>query len=291
MTKWWGRGMRPPNDLDAPARAAIRRVLEKPMFELIPLPNALEQAKHLPAGATVSVSASPARGMDATLDLAEDLRRMDFDVVLHLSARLTADRAHLARTLERLDRLHITRVFVIGGDGEESTEFDDALSLLTAMDEISHNLTDIGIACYPEGHAVIPASALGQALLDKQPLASSMTTQMCFLGKTIVDWLADQRKAGVTLPVSLGMPGVADRLRLLRISARIGVGDSIRFLSKNTGVVARFVRPGSYNPGELLEELGSELDDPTYGIAGVHIFTFNSCDSTENWRRRYLEEL
>jgi methylenetetrahydrofolate reductase (NADPH) len=283
--------MRPPNYLDAPARAAIRRVLEKPIFELIPLPNASEQAKHLPAGATVSVTASPTKGMDATLDLAEDLRRMNFDVVPHLSARLTADRAHLARMLERLDRLHITRVFVMGGDGEPLGEFDDALSLLTTMDEIDHNLAEIGIAGYPEGHAIIPASALSQALLDKQPVASSMTTQMCFRGETIVDWLAEQRQAGVTLPVSLGIPGVADRLRLLRISARIGVGASIRFLRKNTGAVARFVRPGSYNPAEMLEELGSELDDPTNGIAGVHIFTFNSCDSTENWRLRYLEEL
>jgi len=283
--------MSPPNYLDAPARAAIRRVLEKPTFELIPLPNALKQAKHLPAGATVSVTASPAKGMEATLDLAEQLRGMGFEVVPHLSARLIADRAHLARMLERLDRLQITRVFVVGGDGEESAEFGDALSLLDAMDEISHNLTQIGVACYPEGHAFIPALALTQALLDKQPLVSSMTTQMCFLGKTIVNWLADERKAGVNLPVILGMAGVADRLRLLRISARIGVGDSIRFLRKNTGLVGRFVRPGSYNPADMLEELGSVLDDPTYGIAGVHIFTFNSCDSTENWRRRYLEEL
>jgi len=283
--------MTPPNYLDAPARAAIRRVLEKPVFELIPLPNALEQAKHLPAGATVSVTASPAKGMDVTLDFAEDLRRMDFDVVPHLSARLTTDRAHLARMVERLDRLHITRVLVMGGDGEPLGEFDDALSLLTTMDEIGHNLAEIGVAGYPEGHAVIPASALSQALLDKQPVACSMTTQMCFRGKTIVDWLADQRQAGVTLPVSLGIPGVTDRLRLLQISARIGVGASIRFLRKNTGAVARFVRPGSYNPAEMLEELGAELDDPTNDIAGVHIFTFNSCDSTENWRRRYLEEL
>jgi len=195
---------------DAPARAAIRRVLENPLFELIPVKNALAQAKHLPDGATVSVTASPAKGMDATLDLAEALQQLGFAAVPHLSAKLIADRTHLEQMLDRLNRLGITRVFVMGGDGEEPSEFYDGLSLLTAMDEIGHNLSEIGIAAYPEGHAVIPASALGRALLDKQPLASSMTTQMCFRGKTIVDWLADQREAGITLPVSLGMPGVAD---------------------------------------------------------------------------------
>jgi methylenetetrahydrofolate reductase (NADPH) len=276
---------------DAPARAAIRRVLKNPLFELIPVKGALEQAKHLPNGATVSVTASPAKGMDATLDLAEALQQLGFTVVPHLSAKLVVDRTHLERMLDRLNRLGIARVFVMGGDGEEPSEFYDGFSLLTAMDEIGHNLSEIGIAGYPEGHAVIPASALSMALLDKQPLASSMTTQMCFRGKTIVDWLADQRKAGITLPVSLGMPGVADRTRLLKISARIGVGGSMRFLRKNTGVVGRFVRPGSYNPAELLEQLGSALDDPILGIDGVHIFTFNSCESTEGWRRQYLAEL
>lgn len=276
--------------LDAPARAAIRRVLTNPLFELIPLKNVLDQAKYLPDGAMVSVTASPAKGMDATLDLVEDLQQMGFDVMPHLSARLITDRAHLERILDRLDRLRITRVFVMGGDGDPS-EFFDSLSLLMAMDEIGHDLTEIGIAAHPEGHTVISTAALDQAILDKEPYASSMTTQMCFQGAAIADWLKSQRSAGVSLPVMLGMPGVADRRRLLKISARIGVGDSIRFLRKNSGVVAHFVLPGSHNPAELLEELGSTLDDPTIGIQGVHIFTFNSCDTTENWRRQYLAEL
>lgn len=140
--------------LDAPARAAIRRVLTNPLFELIPLKNVLDQAKYLPDGAMVSVTASPAKGMDATLDLVEDLQQMGFDVMPHLSARLITDRAHLERILDRLDRLRITRVFVMGGDGDPS-EFFDSLSLLMAMDEIGHDLTEIGIAAHPEGHTVL----------------------------------------------------------------------------------------------------------------------------------------
>jgi methylenetetrahydrofolate reductase (NADPH) len=273
------------------ARGAIRRVLESPLFELIPLKNVLAQARHLPNGATVSVTASPAKGMDATLELADALQDLGFAVIPHLSARLVADRSHLERILKRLHDRDMRRIFLVGGDADQPGEFFDGLSLLEAMDDIGHGITSIGIPSYPEGHAVIPEPLLDRALLDKQGHADSMTTQLCFSGDAITDWLGRQRSAGVTLPVTLGMPGATDRLRLLKISARIGVGDSIRFLRKNVAAAARFVLPGSYNPAELLEELGERLDDPLLDVRGVHIYTFNSCDTTEEWRQRYLEAL
>jgi len=270
--------------------AGIRRVLQNPIFELIPLKNALDQAKFLPDGATVSVTASPAKGMDATLDLAEQLHDMGFDVVPHLSARLTSDRAHLERMLDRLDTLEVTQVFVVGGDGDGPGEFHDGLSLLVAMNDIGHDMT-VGVAGYPEGHAFIPDAALERALSDKQRYAASMTTQMCFSGDAIARWIPQQRANEIRLPVILGIPGVTNRLRLLKISARIGVGDSIRFLRKNASTAARFVQPGNSNPAELLESLGHRLDDPLMNIEGVHIYTFNSCDTTEAWRQQYLDEL
>jgi methylenetetrahydrofolate reductase (NADH) len=270
--------------------AAIRRVLQNPIFELIPLKNVLDQAKFLPDGATVSVTASPAKGMEATLDLSEQLQDMGFDVVPHLSARLISDRAHLERMLGRLDTLDVTQVFVVGGDGDEPGEFYDGLSLLVAMNDIGHDMT-VGVAGYPEGHAFIPDAALGRALSDKQRYAASMTTQMCFSGDVIAGWIPQQRADEIRLPVILGIPGVANGLRLLKISARIGVGDSIRFLRKNVSTAARFVKPGNSNPAELLESLGRRLDDPLMNIEGVHIYTFNSCDTTEAWRQQYLDEL
>ena len=41
------------------------------------------------------------------------------------------------------------------------------------------------------------------------------------------------RASGVTLPVHIGLPGVADLTKLLTISGRIGVADSARYLKKN----------------------------------------------------------
>lgn len=272
-------------------RAAIRRVLEHAKFELIPLKNVLDQAAFLPQGATVSVTASPTKTLEDTWDLAAELQQRGFDVIPHLSARMTRDRSHLEKLLARLEELDIARIFLVGGDATEPGAFFDAPSLLHAMEEMGHHLTEIGITAYPEGHAVIPDEALRQALHDKQPHASYMTTQMCFDPEAITGFISTARSDGISLPVHLGLPGVADRLKLIQISARIGVGQSVRFLSKNRGLVRKFIKPGGYTPDELLDRLGPALTDPVSAIEGLHIYTFNQCETTERWRQEYLSRL
>ena len=118
-----------------------------------------------------------------------------------------------------------------------------------------------------------------------------MTTQMCFDPGAIAAWLAGRRAEGITLPVWIGLPGVAELHKLMLISARIGVADSKRFLAKNTRLVGRLVRPGGYSPNGLMEGLAPTLADPTADIRGLHIYTFNQVESTEAWRRRYLDTL
>lgn len=271
-------------------KATIRALLEDFTYELIPLSNALPQAEFLPEGARVSVTASPAKGMQATVDLALELQQRGFDVIPHISARLTQDRAELASILKQIDDAAIKKAFVVGGDADPPGEFFDGLAALQAMDEIGHDLV-LGIPSYPEGHNFISDDAIESALTDKQPYASYMTTQICFTPVTIVDWIARQRTRGVRLPVSIGIPGVAELRKLIAISARIGVGDSLRFISKNTGLVGKLVRPGGYSPDDLIIGLSDALADPDADIIDFHCYTFNQVETTEAWRHDMLESM
>ncbi len=272
-------------------REAIRNVLENATFELIPLKNALEQAAYLPPGATVSVTASPAKPLEATIDLAAALDARGFDVIPHLSARMVRDADHLAGIVARLEQLRIRRIFVIGGDAEEAGAYFDAGAVLRALAEMGAEFDGVGIGAYPEGHHIFDDETARLALHDKQPFATSMTTQMCFDGEAISSWLEKMRADGIELPVIIGIPGVADRLKLMRISTRIGVGRSVKFLSRHRGLVRAFVEPGGYSPDELLEDMAATLADPAADIVGVHIYTFNEVETTERWRREYLASL
>ena len=160
------------------------------------------------------------------------------------------------------------------------------------MAEIGHPLAEIGIPAYPQGHAFIADAPLLEALRAKAAFASYMTTQLCFDPNAIAAWLAARRAEGITLPVHLGLPGVAEPQRLLAISARIGVADTHRFLVKNTRFIARLIRSGGfYRPDGLLEGLAPLIADPANGIVDLHLYTFNAVDVTERWRTAYLERL
>lgn len=278
--------------LDAPAREAMTAVLSAPTFELIPLKNVHDQAAFLPAGATVSVTASPAKGIEATLNLSAALAAQGFHAIPHLSARMIRDRSHLADVLARLKAASIDRAFVVGGDAEDPGEFLDGLSLLRAMAELGDAPSDIGVPCYPQGHAVIPQPALLQALRDKAAFASYMTTQLCFDAVAIRVFITARRAEGIALPVKIGIPGVAEIAKLLSISARIGVKDTGRFLSKNVRFVSELLTSGGiYRPTGLLEKLAPVLADPAADVIDLHVYTFNQVESTEAWRGGYLAAL
>jgi methylenetetrahydrofolate reductase (NADPH) len=278
--------------LSAAQAAALARVLQAPTFELIPLKNSLDQAAYLPAGATVSVTASPAKGIEATVALCEQLQARGFRAVPHVSARMIRDRAHLVDLIAWLEGAGVDRAFIVGGDAKEPGAYPDGLALLREMAEIRHPLSEIGIPGYPQGHAFIADGPLLEALRAKAAFASYITTQLCFDPTAIARWLAARRAEGITLPVHVGVPGVAEPQKLLAIAARIGVADTHRFLVKNVRFVTRLVRSGGfYRPDGLLEGLAPYAADPAAAIVSLHLYTFNAVAATEAWRHDFLSKL
>ena len=268
---------------------ALLRGLEHPRYEIVPVGGAREQAVRLPAGAEVSVTCSPTLGIGSTLSLAEDLHGQGYGVVPHLAARLIESEAHLKEVLRRLEWSGLRDVFIVGGDSKvPAGPFASGLELLEAMADSGSGIERVGVPAYPEGHPLVPKGELMRALLAKQPFASYVVTQICFDPGKILGWLAEARRGGLKLPVYAGVPGVVDRRKLLRISLKIGLGDSVRFLKKQTGLTGRLLRPRGYSPDALIEGLSPYVGDPEYGLRGFHINTFNHVEETEEWRRRML---
>jgi methylenetetrahydrofolate reductase (NADPH) len=110
---------------------------------------------------------------------------------------------------------------------------------------------------------------------------------MCFDGATIRTWLKAERAKGFTTPINLGLPGVVDRAKLMSMGMRLGIGQSMRYLSKNKSTITRMFAPGGYDPTKLLADLAGDAD--ALGITGIHSFTFNSTADTAKWATAILE--
>jgi methylenetetrahydrofolate reductase (NADPH) len=271
--------------LDADGSAALARVLADPTFEMIPLKNVREQAAALPRGAAVSVTASPAKGIEATVELAIELEGSGLRAIPHLSARMIRDRAHLAALLSRLRDAGIDRAFVVGGDADEPGEFLDGLSLLRGMADLGQAPSELGCPCYPQGHPDIPDEALAQALRDKAPFVQYMTTQLCFDPKAIASFVAARHAEGIDLDVKLGIPGVAEIPKLMSISARIGVKDASKFVLRNYRFVGQLLKSGGiYKPSRLVQDLAPVISDQGARVIGLHVYTFNNVPATVAWR-------
>ena len=274
-----------PVDYAIAQKSELARVLTDPTFEVIPLKNALEQSAAIPRGRTVSVTASPGKTIEATVEVAAELEASGLCAIPHIAARMIRDRAHLVALLDRLDEAGIDRAFVVGGDADEPGEFVDGLSLLRAMADLGRLPRELGCPCYPQGHPDIPDEALIRALFDKAEFVQYMTTQLCFDPKAIGSFIAAQRAQGIDLPVKLGVPGAAEIPKLLSISARIGVKGASKFVLRNTRFVGALLRSGGiYRPNQLMRELAPLIGDPAANVLGLHVYTFNNVSATEEWR-------
>jgi methylenetetrahydrofolate reductase (NADPH) len=137
---------------------ATLEALAQARFELIPVEGAAERAAHLPKGTTVTITCSPARGIECPLLVGKKLVEMGLRVVPHISARLVANRTHLEGIVCRLDDLGVREIFVIGGDAREPAgPFSGAFDLLCAMDGLGHAFEHIGIGGTPRA---IPSSPM-----------------------------------------------------------------------------------------------------------------------------------
>lgn len=269
---------------------SLTQLIERSRYEVIPLGGALEKVlEFVPNDVVLTVTVSPVKGLEPSFELAEAFAREGYTVVPHLSARLVRDRVHLGEIVARLAGIGAREVFVVAGDAAEAAgSYEGAAPLLRDLDELGRPFERIGITGYPETHPLIDDATVVRAMAEKAPHASYIATQICFDSKVTARWIDEVWESGIRLPIYVGIPGAVQRAKLLRVSTRIGIGESIRFLRKHGTFVTRFLQPGGFSPDRLINGLGPVLTGTEGKLAGFHIFTFNDVEETEAWRQRKL---
>ena len=273
----------------AGSSAAVATLLRNARYEVIPT-KTIEQTvvESLPKDVQVTVTASPTKGIETTVELAERLAGHGFTVVPHLSTRLIRDAGHLAELVQRCRAAGIRDVFMPAGDADPPAGvYDAALPALVDLHALGDPFPRVGITGYPESHPSIDDDVTVQAMWDKRSYASYVVSNLCFDPATISEWVKRVRRRGIALPIQIGLAGPVERTKLLSMASKVGVGQSTKFLTQHASWFARLAAPG-YSPQRLLAKVAREVGAGERGVAGLHIFTFNQVAETERWRQHLL---
>ncbi len=279
---------------DPVSSPAMRELVTNLHYEVVPMKSIEPAIEALPPNAHVSVTCSPAKGIAVTQEYTERLIGLGHHPIPHFAARMVEGPDHAAKLAGWLREHELDEVYVIAGDAPEPAgPYEGALAFIRDLIDNDPGVRRIGISGYPDGHAMIPPEVVEEQLHAKQALITEaglggwVSTQMCFDTDLIRSWLETERAAGLTFPVRLGVPGVVDRARLMTMGTRLGIGTSLRYLSKNRSTVMQLMAPGGYDPTDMVVAFADDARE--LGIEALHSFTFNAVDDTRKWQEAIVD--
>ena len=239
---------------------------------------------------------SPSRSCPATnyrhnVETAAALRRAGFNPVPHIAAREMASRDALDDFLARArGEADVSRILLIAGDVAaargpfKSTRDVCASGLIEA-----HGIASVSVAGHPEGHPYLelPDALNGlKAWRDwgrRTGVRVDVVTQFCFESAPILQWIAELDRAGIDLPVIVGLAGPATPATLTKFALRCGIGNSMRALRAQIGRFGRLLT--DTGPDDVVRGLRCAPAAATASIAGFHLFPFGGLRKAGDWLR------
>jgi methylenetetrahydrofolate reductase (NADPH) len=122
-----------------------------------------------PGSNRIYLSAIPTHPLSDLVDFAANVRAAGFEPVPHLAARNLESTDALDDLLARLStEANVRRVLVIAGDRDSPRgPFASAIEVIESGLLQRHDIADVGISGYPEGHPRITTDVLDRALAAK----------------------------------------------------------------------------------------------------------------------------
>jgi methylenetetrahydrofolate reductase (NADPH) len=245
---------------------------------------------YLPPNTSINVTFLPGSNIDDTVNVSRRLYKEGFKPVPHLAARNFKNQKSLEQCLEQLTTLaNVEEVLVIGGGLNAALgPYHSSMQILDSGLLEKYSIKKVGIAGHPEGSPDISDLEVEQALHDKNSWARSsnikvyIATQFCFEATTIIDWENRINKKGNTLPIHIGLPGLATLKTLLKFAQLSGIGPSMRVLTRQTKNLAKLVM--NQEPDIVVSELASYVkSNPDSLIKQVHFYPFGGLGKTASW--------
>jgi len=279
-----------------PRNGALEALLQGFSIEVMPRTAAkvADFRALLPAGTRIYLAHIDGTPFDDMLATARRLSQQGFAVMPHFPARLIRDRTTLAEWIDRYrQEAGIDQALVLaGGISQPQGAFDNSMELLDTG--LFDDFARIHVAGHPEGNRDVAPDGAQAVLLDalrwkqdfarRKGLEMAIVTQFCFESRPVINWADSLTKAGIALPVHIGVAGPAKLQTLIRFAIACGVGPSLRVLQKRARDVRKLLLP--FAPDDFLNDIAAhKATHPEFNISRVHFFPLGGIKAATEWAR------
>jgi methylenetetrahydrofolate reductase (NADPH) len=244
----------------------------------------------LQPGTVVFVTFLPGSDFNDTVATVKRLFADGMKPVPHFAARSIPNVKFFEENLKILQgEAKVEEALLIGGGVNNPVgDFSDSMQVLRTDLFQKYGIRKIGIAGHPEGSPDIKPEEVTKALLAKNAYAKEhgidmyITTQFCFEADPIIAWDKRIRAEGNTLPIHIGIPGLATIKTLLAHATACGIGPSMRIITRQAANIAKLMT--TRQPNKLVRDLANyQANDPQCSINQVHLYPLGGMAKSAKW--------
>ena len=237
----------------------------------------------------IYVTFLPNEDMNKVIDTSRKLRDEGYDVIPHLPARSIANYHELEKYVRALSEdCGCSKILVIGGGGKQKGDITSSIEILETDLLSKYKFKEVGLAGHPEGNPDVKQHDLDNAIIQKNQFSKKadfkmyLATQFFFEAKSLKKWELHLMSLNNKLEIHAGIPGPATLKTLLSYATSCGIGNSIRFLSKQALNITKLATTRS--PDKLIFDLaGYQLENPETKFKKIHFYAFGGIKKTSDW--------
>ena len=237
----------------------------------------------------IYVTYLPDEDMNKVTNTAKKLTLEGYSVIPHLPARTIANHENLEKYVRVLSEdCGCSKILVIGGGGNQKGNITSSIEILETDLLSKYNFEEVGLAGHPEGNPDVKQTDLDNAIIQKNNFSKKadfkmyLATQFFFEAKSLKEWELHLKSLNNNLEIHAGIPGPATLKTLLGYAKSCGIGNSIRFLSKQALNITKLATTKS--PDKLIFDLASyQLENQDTKLKKIHFYAFGGIKKTSDW--------
>jgi len=237
----------------------------------------------------VYITYLPDENSKNVIDTAKKLKDEGYEVIPHLPARTILNESELEKYIGELaNESGCTKILIIGGGGNQAGNVSSTMDVLKSDLLSKFNYKFVGVAGHPEGSPDISNQNLDLAINEKNDFAKNVdfqmyiATQFFFEAKSLIDWEKHLTTLGNSLPIHAGIPGPASIKTLINYARSCGIGNSLRFVSKQAFNLTKLATLST--PDKLIYDLANYIhSNQSSNLENIHFYAFGGMKKTADW--------